>query len=94
MPTRPWSSGSWRLIQYVDGDYGALETFKQLRKLLDTAQHPLHYLAIPPSMFPVVVTQLAAADCDKGARVVDREALRARSGQCPRPEPDAAPDLR
>jgi glucose-6-phosphate 1-dehydrogenase len=58
------------LIQYVDGDYGALETFQQLRKLLDTAQHPLHYLAIPPSMFPVVITQLAAADCDKGARVV------------------------
>src|SRR3984957_17226768 len=55
------------LMQYVDGDYGALETFKQLRKLLDTAQHPLHYLAIPPSMFPVVISQLAAADCDKGA---------------------------
>jgi glucose-6-phosphate 1-dehydrogenase len=58
------------LVQYVDGDYGALETFQQLRKLLDTAQHPLHYLAIPPSMFPVVITQLAAANCDKGARVV------------------------
>ena len=58
------------LVQYVDGDYGSLETFQQLRKLLGTAQHPLHYLAIPPSMFPIVVTQLAAADCDKGARVV------------------------
>jgi glucose-6-phosphate 1-dehydrogenase len=58
------------LVQYVDGDYDALETFKQLRKLLGAAQHPLHYLAIPPSMFPVVVTQLAAANCDKGARVV------------------------
>ena len=58
------------LVQYVDGDYGALETFQQLRKLLGTAQHPLHYLAIPPSMFPMVITQLAAADCDKGARVV------------------------
>ncbi len=58
------------LMQYVDGDYGALETFKQLRKVLDTAQHPLHYLAIPPSMFPMVIMQLAAADCDKGASVV------------------------
>jgi glucose-6-phosphate 1-dehydrogenase len=58
------------LVQYVDGDYGALATFQQLRKLLGTAQHPLHYLAIPPSMFPIVVTQLAAAECDKGARVV------------------------
>jgi glucose-6-phosphate 1-dehydrogenase len=58
------------LVQYVDGDYGSLETFQQLRKLLGTAQHPLHYLAIPPSMFPIVVTQLAAAGCDQGARVV------------------------
>jgi glucose-6-phosphate 1-dehydrogenase len=58
------------LVQYVDGDYGSLETFQQLRKLLGSAQHPLHYLAIPPSMFPIVVTQLAAAECDKGARVV------------------------
>jgi glucose-6-phosphate 1-dehydrogenase len=58
------------LVQYVDGDYGSLETFQQLRKLLGTAQHPLHYLAIPPSMFPIVVTQLAAAGCDKGARLV------------------------
>ena len=58
------------LIGYVDGDYAALETFQQLRRVLDTAQHPLHYFAIPPSMFPVVVTQLAAAQCDKGARVV------------------------
>ncbi|HEX3837054.1 MAG TPA: glucose-6-phosphate dehydrogenase [Steroidobacteraceae bacterium] len=58
------------LVQYVDGDYGSPETFQQLRKLLGTAQHPLHYLAIPPSMFPIVVTQLAAAGCDKGARVV------------------------
>jgi glucose-6-phosphate 1-dehydrogenase len=58
------------LLQYVDGDYGALETFQQLRKVLGSAQHPLHYLAIPPSMFPTVVTQLAAAKCDKGARVV------------------------
>jgi glucose-6-phosphate 1-dehydrogenase len=58
------------LLQYVDGDYSALETFQQLRKSLGSAQHPLHYLAIPPSMFPIVVTQLAAAKCDKGARVV------------------------
>ena len=58
------------LIQYGDGDYGALQTFQTLRQLLGTAQHPLHYLAIPPSMFPVVVTQLAAAGCDQGAGVV------------------------
>ena len=58
------------LVQYVDGDYQDAATFKQLRTLLGGAQHPLHYLAIPPSMFQVVVTQLAAAECDRGARVV------------------------
>jgi len=36
---------------YVDGDYGDIETFKQVRKQLGTAQHPIHYLAIPPSLF-------------------------------------------
>ncbi len=39
------------LVQYVDGDYTSLDTFRQLRALLGTAQHPLHYLAIPPACF-------------------------------------------
>ena len=81
------------LIQYVDGDYGALETFQQLRKLLDKAQHPLHYLAIPPSMFPVVITQLAAAGCDKGARVVIEKPF-GRDLASPTLQPDAAQDFR
>ena len=34
------------------------------------AQHPLHYLAIPPSLFPVVVEALGATGCARGARVV------------------------
>ncbi len=58
------------LLSYVDGDYAELATFTQLRASLGGAQRPLVYLAIPPSMFPVVVKQLHAAGADAGARVV------------------------
>jgi len=58
------------LLRYVDGDYREATTFQGLRAGLGGAQHPLHYLAIPPSMFPVVVKQLGAAGCAAGARVV------------------------
>src|SRR5476651_1844822 len=36
------------LLRYVDGDYQDPATFAQLRKTLGDAQHPAHYLAIPP----------------------------------------------
>ena len=42
-------------LHYVDGDYGDAATFAQVRKELGSAKRPLHYLAIPPSMFPTVV---------------------------------------
>ena len=45
-------------------------TFAQVRKELGEAKRPLHYLAIPPSMFPVVVRKLADASCAADARVV------------------------
>jgi glucose-6-phosphate 1-dehydrogenase len=58
------------LLQYVDGDYGNPDTFTQLRQVLGKAQRPLHYLAIPPSMFPAVVEGLAKSGSAKDARVV------------------------
>jgi glucose-6-phosphate 1-dehydrogenase len=58
------------LLHYVEGDYNDPATFAQLRVALGGAQRPLHYLAIPPSMFPVVVHNLARAGCTRGARVV------------------------
>ena len=58
------------LLRYLDGDYNEHETFVQLRQLLGEAQHPLHYLAIPPSMFPVVVKHLGTSGCAKDARVI------------------------
>jgi glucose-6-phosphate 1-dehydrogenase len=58
------------LLRYVDGDYGDIATFRQVRKELGTAQHPLHYLAIPPSLFGEVLEQLKQSGCADGARVV------------------------
>jgi glucose-6-phosphate 1-dehydrogenase len=58
------------VLRYIDGDYADPKTFQQLRTELGEAQHPLHYLAIPPSLFAEVVKQLKAANCSAGARVV------------------------
>jgi glucose-6-phosphate 1-dehydrogenase len=58
------------LLRYVDGDYKELSTFNALKKALDNAQRPLFYLAIPPSVFPVVIGHLGDTKCSVGARVV------------------------
>jgi glucose-6-phosphate 1-dehydrogenase len=58
------------LLQYIDGDYGDDATFQKLRKQLGNAQHPAHYLAIPPMLFEEVVEQLMKSGCAKGARVI------------------------
>jgi len=57
-------------LQYVNGDYGSPETFRQLRKALGAASRPLYYLAIPPDLFATVAEGLAHAECGKGARLV------------------------
>ena len=58
------------LLRYVDGDYKEPATFAALRQVLGSAQHPAHYLAIPPPLFGSVVEQLAQSGCAKGSRVV------------------------
>jgi glucose-6-phosphate 1-dehydrogenase len=57
-------------LSYIDGDYRDAATFTALRAALGTAQRPLHYLAIPPSMFTTVAEGLAKSGCAKDARVV------------------------
>ncbi len=57
-------------LRYVDGDYQDPGTFAALRKELGAAQHPAHYLAIPPSLFGAVVQRLGESGCANGARVV------------------------
>ncbi|MDR3371344.1 glucose-6-phosphate dehydrogenase [Rhodoferax sp.] len=57
-------------LQYVCGDYQDTATFEELRRHLLTAQHPVFYLAIPPTLFPTVIRGLGAAGLAKGARVI------------------------
>lgn len=57
-------------LRYVQGDYRDDVTFARLREALQGADHPLNYLAIPPSMFTPVIQGLARSGCAKGARVI------------------------
>ena len=57
-------------LRYVQGDYAQASTFSSIRTALGDASRPLHYLAIPPSRFEVVVEGLARAGCTANARVV------------------------
>ena len=59
-----------KLVRYVDGDYREPKTFAALRKALGSAKHPLHYLALPPSLFATVADQLRESGCADGASVV------------------------
>lgn len=57
-------------LDYIDGDYRDDATYRALRTKIGSAQRPLHYLAIPPSMFGVVAGGLAKSNCSAGARIV------------------------
>ena len=59
-----------QLLKYIDGDYQDPETFTKLRALLGKAEHPTHYLAIPPSLFATVVEALGKSGSADGARVI------------------------
>jgi glucose-6-phosphate 1-dehydrogenase len=59
-----------RLLRYVDGDYSDRATFDRLRQCLGNAARPIHYLAIPPSMFASVAENLAASGCAENARII------------------------
>jgi glucose-6-phosphate 1-dehydrogenase len=57
-------------LTYLSGDYHAPETYQRLRQALGAAQHPLFYLAIPPSLFATVVEGLRRSGCATHARVI------------------------
>jgi len=58
------------LMDYVDGDYSDAATFQELRRKLGSAKQPMHYLAIPPSLFETVIHRLGESRCAEGARIV------------------------
>jgi glucose-6-phosphate 1-dehydrogenase len=58
------------LIQYVAGDYSDAKTYKALGEALGTAQRPAFYLAVPPSLFSVVVEHLGGSGAARQGRVI------------------------
>jgi glucose-6-phosphate 1-dehydrogenase len=59
-----------RRLAYVRGDYNDPDTFARLDAVMEGARAPLAFLAIPPSMFGVVVEGLAGVGLDEHGRVV------------------------
>ena len=62
-------------LRFIGGDYRDPVTFRRLRETLGDARAPLHYLAIPPSLFGEVVAALGASGSARGARVVVEKPL-------------------
>jgi glucose-6-phosphate 1-dehydrogenase len=58
------------LLRYVDGDYADADTYTKLKAAIGLAKSPIHYLAIPPSMFASVVQGLQKCGCSDNARVI------------------------
>jgi glucose-6-phosphate 1-dehydrogenase len=58
------------LLRYVQGDNSDPATYQALRQALGDAKQPAYYLAIPPTIFGVVVEQLGKSGCGQGARVI------------------------
>ncbi|MGB7546436.1 MAG: glucose-6-phosphate dehydrogenase [Terracidiphilus sp.] len=58
------------LLKYVSGDYKDPGTFTAIKKVLGKARRPVHYLAIPPSLFETVIEGLGAAKLAEHARVI------------------------
>ena len=58
------------LLRYVSGDYRDGATFEKLKTALGSAQRPLHYMAVPPTMFETVVQGLEQSGTARGARLM------------------------
>ena len=57
-------------LSYIDGDYTDISTFHQIADALGGSTHPVHYLAIPPRLFGLVLRQLALSGSSRSGRVV------------------------
>ena len=58
------------LVRYAWGTYDDPRTYVGLRNALGAARCPIHYLAIPPELFPTVIDQLGNVGLAERSRVV------------------------
>jgi glucose-6-phosphate 1-dehydrogenase len=59
-----------RSLDYVDGDYADRTTFDTLQAAIGEAARPAHYLAVPSSVFGVVLDQIARTGVGQQGRVI------------------------
>ena len=57
-------------MTYVQGNYADTATYERLEQVIDGAELPVVYFAIPPSLFPDVIDGLASVGLNERARVV------------------------
>ena len=57
-------------LSYIDADYRDPKSYDLIRQALGSVSQPLHYLAIPPSLFETVAGGLAKVGAARNARVV------------------------
>jgi glucose-6-phosphate 1-dehydrogenase len=57
-------------LSYIDGDYSDRATFDQLSQALGHSVCPVHYLAIPPRLFGLVLEQLSRSGAARSGRVI------------------------
>ena len=57
-------------LEYVGGDYEEERTYWSIRDCLGAAERPVHYLAIPPTLFETVIDGLQGAGLNHDARVI------------------------
>ncbi len=57
-------------LRFIAGSDDDPDTFRRLRAELGQAAHPLHYLAIPPTLFGTVIPLLGESGCAAGGRVI------------------------
>ncbi len=74
-PTPTRCAGSKRNSRSSTATIAKHATFVALRKALGGARRPVHYLAIPPSLFTTVAARLGESGCAAGARVVVEKPL-------------------
>jgi glucose-6-phosphate 1-dehydrogenase len=58
------------LLRFVNGDYTDPSTFESLDAELGNAKRPLHYLAVPPSLFATVAASIARMRGERSPRLV------------------------
>ncbi len=81
-------------LSYVSGDYADEATFARLRDRLGDARRPAFYLAIPPSMFERVISELKSAGLHEGARIIVEKPFGRDLGSARDAEPVPAPGVR